>query len=144
MLFLDVDICIHGIHPEASAEASSVREWLIDALNAEEAVGVSEYVLSSMIRIATHGVVFDNPSTPHQAVEFSNVLLAAPAAVTVRPGPHHWSIFTALVEEQRLRAKQIPDAYLAALAMERGATFVTLDHGFARFDGLRVLNPLAS
>jgi len=144
VLFLDVNICVHGIHPESSTQAASVREWLIAALNADEPVGVSEFVLSSMIRIATHGVVFDNPSTPHQSVEFANLLLAAPAAVTVRPGQRHWGIFTALVEEQRLRAKQVPDAYLAALAMERGASFVTLDRGFGRFAGLRVLDPLAT
>ncbi len=34
------------------------------------------------------------------------------------------------------------DAYLAALAIEHGATLCTSDRGFAIFPGLRVLNPL--
>lgn len=34
-------------------------------------------------------------------------------------------------------------AYLAALALEQGATWVTRDRRFARFPGLRVHDPLS-
>jgi predicted nucleic acid-binding protein len=47
-----------------------------------------------------------------------------------------------LVTSQRLRGSDVPDAYLASVAMEQGATMVTLDRGFRRFEGLRVLDPL--
>ena len=36
----------------------------------------------------------------------------------------------------------VPDAYLAALAIEHGATWITTDRGFARFPGLRWRLPL--
>jgi predicted nucleic acid-binding protein len=35
------------------------------------------------------------------------------------------------------------DAHLAALAMEHGAVLASNDRDFARFDGLRIVNPLA-
>jgi len=35
----------------------------------------------------------------------------------------------------------VPDAYLAALAIEHGATWVTLDRAFRRFTGLRTESP---
>jgi len=43
----------------------------------------------------------------------------------------------------RARANLVPDAYLAALALEKGATWLTTDRGFARFPGLRWRHPLA-
>lgn len=82
------------------------------------------------------------PNTPEQCMEFANALLGAPTVQVVRPGLRHWSIFRDLVTTHRLRGNDVPDAYLASLAMEQGATFVTLDRGFARFDGLRRRNPL--
>ncbi|MGH8592092.1 MAG: PIN domain-containing protein [Gammaproteobacteria bacterium] len=42
-----------------------------------------------------------------------------------------------------LRGNDINDAYLAALALEHDAVLVTADRGFARFSGLRILDPLA-
>ena len=47
------------------------------------------------------------------------------------------------VEDVRLRAADVPDAWYASLALDPGATFVTLDRGCGRFGGLRVLDPLA-
>ena len=36
----------------------------------------------------------------------------------------------------------IPDAYLAALALEKGTELITTDRGFARFPGLKWKHPL--
>lgn len=141
MLFPDVNICLAAMRPDASPQAERVRLWLADRLNGHEQVGFSELVLSSMMRIATNHRVFREPSTPAQAIEFADALLSAPAATAVRPGARHWRIFGDLVTSHRLRANDVPDAYLASLAMEAGATFVTLDRGFARFVGLRRLDP---
>lgn len=60
----------------------------------------------------------------------------------VRAGARHWSIFSQIVGEHRLRGDDVPDAYYAAIALEQGATVVTADRGFARF-GVRTLDPTA-
>ena len=39
-------------------------------------------------------------------------------------------------------AKLIPDAHLAALAIEHGLTLCPTDDDFAQFEGLRRVNPL--
>ena len=41
-----------------------------------------------------------------------------------------------------LRANDVPDAHLAALAVEHGLRLATSDSGFARFSGLQWFNPL--
>ncbi|MFP5346623.1 MAG: PIN domain-containing protein [Actinomycetes bacterium] len=53
------------------------------------------------------------------------------------PRPRHWQIFSELCATAGTRGNLIPDAFLAALAIEQGATWVTLDRDFARFPGLR-------
>jgi toxin-antitoxin system PIN domain toxin len=73
---------------------------------------------------------------------FCAAVLDAPSAVPVRPGVRHWPIFAGLCHDVGARGNLVPDAYLAALALEHGATWVTTDRGFARFPGLRWRTPL--
>lgn len=141
MLLLDVNITLYAMRAD-SPEHEAVRPWLERRLVGAEPVGVSELVLSSVLRISTHHRVFTEPSSVHEVLAFCAALLAGPAAVAVRPGPRHWQIFTDLVAAHRPRGNQIPDAYLAALALENGATWVSADRAFAAFPGLRLLNPL--
>lgn len=143
MFFLDVNILVHAIQSDHGPDSPAVFAWLNDRTDGPEAIGVSEYVLASMTRIATNRRIFPTPNTPEQCMEFIDVLLGAPSVQPVRPGPRHWPIFRDLVTGHRLRGNDVPDAYLASLAMEQGATFVTLDRGFGRFEGLRTLDPLA-
>lgn len=142
MLFSDVNILVHAIRPDESSQAAAVREWLTARLIGSETLGISEYVLSSMTRIVTRPGLFNTGTTPGECMEFADALLAVPSVQVVRPGARHWSIFRELVTTHRLRGNDVPDAYLASIAMEQGATFVTLDRGFNRFEGLRTLNPL--
>jgi predicted nucleic acid-binding protein len=59
------------------------------------------------------------------------------------PGPRHWKIFVDLCRATGARGNRVPDAYLAALAIESGSEWVTTDRDFARFEGLRWRYPLA-
>jgi len=66
-----------------------------------------------------------------------------PSCVPVVPGPRHWSIFCRLCREASTRGNRIPDAFLAALAIESGSEWITTDRGFGRFPGLRWRHPLS-
>ena len=142
MLLLDVKVCLHAYRPTDTPAGEAVAAWLAPRLVGHERVALSESVLASVVRLATHPRVFRVPSTPVDALLFTTSIASAPAAQLVRTGPDHWPLLTQLVGDLRLRGNDIPDAALAAHALELGATLVTLDRGFRRFDGLRVLNPL--
>jgi hypothetical protein len=111
-------------------------------LEADEPFGVSELVLSGVVRIATHRRIFDPPSTTDEALEFCDQLRSQPNAVAVSPGPRHWAIFERLCRESGARGNLVPDAYLAALAIETGSALITTDGDFSRFKGLAVRHPL--
>lgn len=136
MLLADVNVLIYAHRPE-SPRSVETRAWLTGALEGDEPFGVSELVLSGFLRIVTNYRVYREPTPPDRALEFCETVLAAPAAFPVRPGARHWSIFSGLCRRVGARGNLVPDAFLAALAIEHGATWVTTDRGFARFPGLR-------
>jgi len=111
-------------------------------MNGDEAFGVADLVLSSVLRIVTNPRVFDPPSTWEQAREFADAVRSAPSAVSVAPGPRLWQIFTELGDKSGVRGNLVPDAYLAALAIESGSEWITANRGFARYPGLRFRHPL--
>lgn len=143
MLFLDVNVLVGAQRNDDAPLSRPMRAWLDAALAGYEAIGVSELALSAMVRIVTHSRVFAQPSAPMHAIAFADALLAAPQVTVVRAGARHWSIFSQLITEHRLRGNDVPDAYYAAIALEQGATVVTADRGFSRF-GVRTLDPTAS
>lgn len=143
MLIADVDVFL-GAHRLDQPEQPKFLEWLAGHLDGNEGFGVSELVLSAFVRIATNHRAYSVPATPAEALAFCDAVRAAPSSQIVAPGRRHWEIFTDLVKETQSRANVVPDAYLAALAIENGATFVTRDRGFLRFPGLRILDPLAA
>ena len=111
-------------------------------MNGDEAFGVSDFVLSSVLRIVTRPWVFDLPSTWGRASEFADAVRSALSAVPIAPGPRNWQIFTELGGKTGVRGNLASDAYLAALAIESGSEWITADRGFARYPGLRFRHPL--
>ena len=120
---------------------SLLEEALRRYLEDEARSGVAELVLSAMVRVVTNGRIFNEPATPGDAVDFADTVLSSPNVAVLRPQDRHWAIFRDLVHEHRLRGNDIPDAYLAALALERGASMVTCDRGFRRLAPSRTIDP---
>ena len=141
MLLLDVNVCVYAIRKD-TPDHTGYRIWVNDVLNGDEPVGISDLVLSGVIRIITNHRIFRQPSTTKQALDSCRALRSGPAAVPLRPGERHWEIFESLCRETSAKSNAVPDAYHAALAIENGATWITTDRGFARFPGLRFRHPL--
>jgi toxin-antitoxin system PIN domain toxin len=142
MLITDVNILV-GAHRSVIDSHVELRLWLQDSLAGPEVVGVSELILSAFLRLVTNHRIFASPTPVATALDFCEVIRGGPASVIIRPGERHWSIFSELCRVTPARGNLVPDAYLAALAIENGATFVTRDRGFARFAGVRLADPLS-
>ena len=137
----DVNVLVNAFRQDADYH-DRCRVWLNEAVSGRDQVGFSELVLSGVLRVLTHPGIF-NPPTPTEAANaFVDALLAQPTSVTLRPGNGHWRIFRGMLSVMNLRGNRIPDAYHAALALEHGCEWVTLDRGFSAFRGLRQVNLL--
>lgn len=140
MLLLDVNILVYA-HREDASDHQGYLHWLEELVDGSDPFALSELVLSGFIRIVTHPKVFATPSPLRAALDFVDELRSQPNCVVVSPGPRHWEIFTRLCEDAGAKGNLVPDAYLAALAIESGSEWATADRGFARFPGLRWLHP---
>lgn len=65
-----------------------------------------------------------------------------PAARMITGGENHAFIATELMSTPGLGSQDVPDVQLAALAIEYGLILCSHDRGFARFAGLRFMDPL--
>jgi len=110
-------------------------------LDGDEAYGISDLVCSGFLRIATHPSVFVPPSPIGDALGSIQEVRAHPNCVVIAPGARHWQIFTDLCQSIGVRGNLVPDAYLAALAIESGSEWITTDGDYGRFSGLRWRRP---
>ena len=136
MILPDVNVLVHAFRSD-SPEHEICRSWLDSVVNGEARYGMSPQVLSGVVRVTTHPKVFVRPSSLDEVLGFCNILLEQPHCVVVQPGERHWEIFTRLCREADARGNLVPDAWFAALAIESGSEWITLDRDYARFLQLR-------
>ena len=137
----DVNVLVSAFREDA-VHHERCRAWLVEALSSRDRIGLSELALSGVLRVLTHPRVFHPPTPGAAAIAFVDALLAQPRSTTLRPGGGHWRIFRGMAATLRLTGNRLPDAYHAALAIENGCEWVTLDRGFAIYPGLRTVNLL--
>ncbi len=136
MILADVNILVNAFRADA-VQHQVCKTWLLSVVNGDSRFGMSPQVLSSVVRIATHPRIFRVPSRTSEALRFCQRLLDAPLCTTVSPQERHWSIFGRLCRETRARGNLVSDAWFAALAIESGCEWITLDGDYRQFPGLR-------
>lgn len=139
----DVNVLVHA-HREDSILHDPCLRWLTETLESDRAYGVSELVLSGFLRVVTHPRVFAVPTDITMALLFVEQVRSRPNCVVLHPGTRHWPIFAQLCRSASVRGNLVPDAFLAALAIESGSRWVTTDRDFARFPGLSWIHPDAA
>lgn len=142
MIVPDVNVLVYAFDRDA-ADHDPYLGWLEAALVDDEPVGVTDHVLAGFVRVVTHPRVLIRPASVDAAFAFATAVRSAPASVPLGPGERHWTIFERLCRSAGARGNLVPDAWLAALAIEAGAELITTDRDFARFDGLRWRPPFA-
>ena len=143
MNLCDVNVLVYAHRADSTRQHAEYKDWLNQAINSEVAFGISEAVLSGFVRVVTNKRIFPRPTTIPEAISFCDSLLNRDQCRILRPGPRNWSIFRRLCTETNVYGNLIPDAWLAALAIEYDCTVVTVDSDFSRFKGLKWRHPLA-
>jgi toxin-antitoxin system PIN domain toxin len=143
VILVDANLLLYAYN-RSSDQHEAAREWLETAISRGEPIGFSWTVILAFLRLATTPKVFPEPLTMAEATAIVSAWLARPNATIVHPTERHWDALNALLSATRTRGKGVTDAHLAALAVEHGATFCTTDRDFARFPGLKTLDPLES
>ena len=137
----DVNVLVYS-HRRDAADHVRYRQLVEEMLASDSAFALSDVILSGFVRVVTHPKVFREPTPMAKALSFVRDLRQSPNAFRAIPGPRHWEVFERLCGAPGVRGNLVPDAFLAALAIESGLELITADRDFARFPGLRWRHPL--
>jgi hypothetical protein len=140
-VIVDANILLYAEDASSPHHESAVA-WLTAALNGTARVGLPWPSLVAFLRIRTHPRIYERPLDAATAWSRVSDWLAAPAAWIPVPGERHAELMGELIDRHRPTADLLPDVHLAALALEHGVGVCSADTDFARFDGLRWVNPL--
>ncbi len=140
MILPDVNVLIYAFRPDVKNH-EGYRAWLQGVVNGQEPYGMSTQALASLVRIVTNPRVFAHPNSPDAAFAFADALLQPSHCRIVSPGERHWKIFSGLCRRGNTIGNTVQDAWFAALAIESGCEWITMDRDYARFEGLRWRTP---
>ena len=131
---------MYAVHVQFEAHAAA-KTWLDERLNGIERVGLPWASLLAFLRLSGQPRVMTRPMPLRDATAVVRAWLDLPVVWVPEPTERHAATLSALLE-QETKPDLVPDAHLAALAIEHGLTMCSTDRDFARFEGLRWTNPL--
>ncbi len=140
MTLVDLNVVLYAVNTSAARHVAA-RTWWESALGGDEPVGLAWFVITGFLRLSTNATVLPRPFTVEQACSRVERWLSQPPVRIARETDEHWRHLRRLVSETGTGGNLTVDAHLAALAVSHGATLVSFDHDFARFPGLRWINP---
>jgi len=142
VILVDANLLIYAYvtsfpqHPQAHG-------WLDAQLSGDAPVGLPWPSLLAFLRIVTNPRVFERPAHVDAAWRQVTAWLGADVAWIPAPTPRHASVLGSLLGTRGVQAGLVPDAHLAALAIEHGLVLQSTDGDFARFPGLRWHDPMS-
>ena len=141
MILLDANLLIYA-HVATFAQHPQARAWLDARLSDSAPVGLPWTSLLAFLRIVTNPRVFERPASTAAAWRQVTAWLDVDTVWTPAPAERHRVVLATLLDTAGVQGNIVPDAHLAALAIEHGLLLCSTDRDFARFPALRWENPL--
>ncbi len=141
MIVPDANLLIYA-YDEMAVQHRGARIWLGKILSEQELVGVPWQTVSAFIRITTNYRLTGDRFSTERAIGIVQQWMNRRHVRLLSPSERHWSIFQRMLIDGEVRGPDATDAQLAALTIEYGGVLHTTNRDFARFPGLRWINPL--
>jgi toxin-antitoxin system PIN domain toxin len=143
MIIPDVNLLLYAVI-EAFPEHPRARQWWEGLVNGQREVGLASPAVFGFIRVSTNPRIFATPLSVEAAISRVEQWMQRPHVRYLLPGPRHLETAFGLLRQLGAAANLTTDVQLAALALEVQGELHSNDGDFARFAGLRWVNPLAS
>jgi len=141
VILVDTNLLIYA-HVASFAQHDAARDWLDGQLNGTARVGLPWPALLAFVRLVSNPRVFTQPLPLNRAWQQVEPWLECAPVWIPQPTERHRAVLGSLLAQAEGRSNLVPDAHLAALAIEHGLLLCSTDGDFARFPGLRWENPL--
>jgi hypothetical protein len=136
----DVNVLVHA-HNSDSAVHEAARTWWDACLAGTEGVGLAWATILGFVRITTNRKIVVRPLRVADVMARIQGWLELPHFHIAQPSDTHLARLRSVLERLGAAGNLTTDAHLAVLAMERGYVLYSTDADFARFAGLRWVNP---
>ena len=137
----DVNLLVYAYN-DGAHQHSVAREWWETLMRGEEPVGIPWSVATGFIRLMSNPRVVTSPLSPSDAAGHVSGWLSHLHVNALNPGDRHMEYFQQNLSVPGSGPRLVPDAHIAALAMEVDAVLHTHDSDFARFLELRRHDPI--
>ena len=141
MILVDANLLVYA-HVVTFPQHDKARVWLDDCLNRSAPVGIPWPSILAFVRLVTNPRIFEHPETVEAAWKQVEEWLDCPLVWIPQPTERHREILGPLLTMHSIRANLVPDAHLAALAIEHRLILCSTDGDFGRFPDLRWENPI--
>jgi hypothetical protein len=141
MMLVDANLLVYA-RVASLPQHVPARRWLDERLNGTTAVGLPWPSLLSYVRLVTNPRIFGKPESMTSAWGQVEAWLDCPCVWIPAPTDRHREVIRPLLTGACARANLVPDAHLAALAIEHGLILCSTDGDFGRFPGLKWEDPL--
>lgn len=142
MRLLDANLLVYA-HDESAAEHAAARAWFERLLGDQARVALPWPSLLAFVRLVSNPLVVRAPVAPADAWARVAEWLTRDQVWIPEPGPQHADVLGRLLAAPGITSRLVPDAHLAALAIEHGLRLCSTDGDFAKFPDLTWENPLA-
>ena len=141
MILVDANLLVYA-HDASAPEHAAASRWFERVLNEPGRVGLPWPSLLAFVRLVSNPVVVRHPVRPGEAWSRAVEWLTRDNVWIPAAGPQHAEVLTRLLADTGLTSRMVPDAHLAALAIEHGLRLCSTDGDFAKFPGVHWENPL--
>ncbi len=142
-MLLDANILLYATDP-ASALGPRAQQVLVDALNGSQRVALPWQTIGAFVRVATNPRASLDPMSSQEAWGWVEQWLGLDVTWIPPATEATARAYGDLVRDLNVTGNLVPDAMLAALAIEHGLELWTADTDFGRFPGLSWRNPLTA
>ena len=139
---VDANLLIWAHHQQFTQHPAA-HEWWGRLLSEVPMVGLPWPSILAFVRVSTHHRALERPLNVRQAWAVVDTWLDRPNTWIPVPTERHRGLLAGLIVDGEARGNHVPDAHLAALALEWGLELLSADRDFARYPGLRWRDPLS-
>jgi toxin-antitoxin system PIN domain toxin len=143
MIVIDANVLLYA-YDSADQRHLKAARWLDETIGGADTVGIALTTVLAFVRIATDPRIYVVPLDVGHAIRLVESWLARPNVRLIGPTDAHWRTLATMASIGQARGPVLMDAHLATLTMEHGGTLATVDRDFARFPGLRTMDPTAT
>jgi uncharacterized protein len=141
LIVLDVNLLLYA-YDDTSTQHTAARSWVKTVFSGQELVGLPWQTVWAFLRLTTNSRIFQNCISMEMAVGLVHQWMVLKQVRLLAPGEQHWSVLRQMLIDGQAKGPLATDATLAALTIEHGGVLYSTDRDFARFPGLRWVNPL--